>query len=304
MSLADVARADALPDVVGLLEHCTVEDFVADFVSWGFYDSRSAWRNYWHVHSFYEVCLAFSGHGRFRIGRQDLRVGVGDVFLARPGEVHEIESDATDPLGIAFWGFTLRGDHELSERGWWSGLGQGPAVSTRLGRLPTVLGALSDEARLPRAGAGAVSTALGAALVVETARAFATEDDLAVPRPPRDRASQVVAAMHRHLRDNLSRPLSVRDVAAVVHLSERHAERLFASQTGESLMVTLRQLRLDLAGQLLLDTTRSTVEVARSCGYTDLSAFRLAFRRHHGQSPQAYRASGGTLQLTPMGVSG
>lgn len=302
MSLADVAGADALPDVSGLVERCAVGDLVADFVSWGFYDSRSAWRNYWHVHSFYEVCVAFSGRGRFRIGHQEHEVGAGEVFLARPGEVHEIESDADDPLGIAFWGFTLRGERELSEQGWWSGLDRGPAVSTRLGRLATVLGALSDEAREPRAGAGAVATALGCALVVETARAFATEDQLTVPRRPHDRASQVVAAMHRHLRDNLSRPLSVRDVAAVVHLSERHAERLFAAQTGESLMVALRHLRLDLAGQLLLDTTRSVVDVARTCGYTDLSAFRLAFRRHHGQSPQAYRTSGGTLQLTPMGA--
>lgn len=304
MSLDELAQADRLPDLAGLLDHCTVEGLAADFVSWGFYDSRQAWRNYWHIHSFVEVCLAYSGRGRFRYGEEERDVGAGDVFIARPGVVHEIESSADQPLGIAFWGFTLRSERRRSssDRGWWSGLSQGPVVSDRVGNLVSILGALSDEARRPRSGTEIVCHSLGAALLVETARAFTVDTDLRVAPRPRDRGSQIVAAMHRHLVDNLARPLSVRDVAAVVHLSQRHAERLFAEQTGESLMVALRRLRLGLAGQLLLDTARTTEDIARACGYTDLSAFRLAFRRQHGQSPQAYRAGGGTVQLTPMGA--
>ena len=65
--------------------------------------------------------------------------------------------------------------------------------------------------------------------MLETARAFALDDDLAVEPVRRDRGPLVVDAMQRHLLDNLARPITVRDVAAAAHLSERHAERLFTA---------------------------------------------------------------------------
>ncbi|WP_424528978.1 helix-turn-helix domain-containing protein [Sphaerisporangium viridialbum] len=301
MSLADVAGAGRLPDLTGLLDTCQVGGFRADFVSWGFY-TKPAWRNYWHRHSFHEVCLAYTGAGRFSVGGEHHDVGTGEVFLARPGDVHEIESSREDPLGIAFWGFTLRGGREApgpDERGWWSGLTDpaGPVVSRRTGSLAEVVTALAGYADPVRSGYDAGLAGLGAALVVDTARAFANEDDLQVEPPPRDRPSQVVAAMRRHLADNLCRPVRVRDVAATVHLSERHAERLFREQTGASLMATLRRMRLELAAALLLDTGPTVTEVARACGYPDVRAFSTAFRRLHGHSPLEHRARSGTLHL-------
>jgi AraC-like DNA-binding protein len=297
--LADVAGAGRFADLAGLLDRCRVGGFRADFVSWGFYP-KVAWRNYWHRHSFHEVCLAYTGAGRFSLGDGHHEVGAGDVFLARPGDVHEIESSRTDPLGIAHWGFTLRPDGPApSGRGWWSGLTtvDGPVVSRRTGSLAAVVTALASYADPVRSGYDAGLAGLGAALVVDTARAFAAEDDLRVEPPLPVQLSPVVAAMQRHLADNLSRPVSVRDVAAAVHLSERHAERLFAEQTGASLMATLRRMRLDLAATLLLDTGTTVTEVARACGYPDVRAFSTAFRRAHGHPPLEHRNRRGTVQL-------
>lgn len=299
MSFTQVAAAGRLPELTGLLDSCPVGGFRADFVSWGFYP-KVAWRNYWHRHSFHEVCLAYTGAGRFSLGDEHHEVGAGDVLLARPGDVHEIESSRTDPLGIAHWGFTLRPDGPApAGRGWWSGLtsADGPVVSRRTGSLAAVVTALASYADPLRSGYDAGLAGLGAALVVDTARAFAAEEDLRVDPPPPERVSPVVVAMQRHLADNLSRSVTVRDVAAAVHLSERHAERLFAEQTGASLMATLRRIRLDLAATLLLDTGTTVTEVARACGYPDVRAFSTAFRRAHGHSPLEHRNRRGTVHL-------
>jgi len=300
VGVEEVAGAEALPDLVGLLDRCQLEDFQADFVSWGFYRPEP-WRNYWHTHSFYEVCLAYAGSGVFRHGEDEVKVAAGDVFLARPGVLHEIGATADQGLGIAFWGFTLTPTPEPDRPGWWSGLASGPVVSRQLGSIPGVLAALAKEAAEPRAGHTGLCAALGAALVIDTARAFGSAASLAVQPQRRDRRSTVVDAIRRHLLDNLARPVTVRDVAAAVHLSQRHAERLFATQTGASMMTTLRRLRLEQAGTLLLDTEQSTSAVARACGYADPGSFSTAFRRHHGQPPQAFRANGGTLQLAGVG---
>ncbi|TDD62132.1 AraC family transcriptional regulator [Kribbella antibiotica] len=293
MTLAELADADRFVDLGGLLESCEVDGFRADFLSWGHYRPEY-WRNYWHSHSFHEVCLAYSGSGRFNNGDTLYDVQPGSVFLARPGDVHEIESSRSEPLGIAFWGFTFRPGSD--EPGWWSGLtrADGPVLSNRVGALPALITALAAEAATPVSGYSAVLNALGSTLVLETARAFALDDDLAVEPVRRDRGLLVVEAMQRHLRDNLSRPITVRDVAAVVHLSERHAERLFTQQTGTSLMATLWRLRLELAAQLLLDPALTVTEVARACGYSDVRPFSTAFKRHYGRTPGDHRRSGGT----------
>ncbi|HZX08427.1 AraC family transcriptional regulator [Kribbella sp.] len=293
MSLSEVGNADRFVDLAGLLESCEVDGFRADFLSWGHYQPEY-WRNYWHSHSFHEVCLAYSGEGRFDNGSVRYDVVPGSVFLARPGDVHEIESSRAEPLGIAFWGFTFRPGSD--ERGWWSGLtrADGPVMSTRTGALPALVTALALEAASPVSGYGTALTALGSTLVMETARAFASDEDLAVEPVRRDRGPLVVAAMQRHLRDNLSRPITVRDVAAAAHLSERHAERLFTQQTGSSIMSTLRRLRLELAVQLLLDHTLSITEVARACGYSDVRPFSTAFKRKYGRTPGEHRRTGGT----------
>ncbi|GAA3131175.1 AraC family transcriptional regulator of arabinose operon [Kribbella aluminosa] len=293
MTLSDVAGADRFVDLAGLLESCEVDGFRADFLSWGHYQPEY-WRNYWHSHSFHEVCLAYSGEGRFNNGSVQYDVVPGSVFLARPGDVHEIESSHLSPLGIAFWGFTFSPGSD--ERGWWSGLTRtdGPVMSTRTGALPALVIALAAEAAAPVSGYGTALTALGSALVLETARAFARDEDLAVEPVRRDRGPLVVEAMQRHLRDNLSRPITVRDVAAAAHLSERHAERLFTQQTGASIMSTLRRLRLELAAQLLLDHSLSVTSVARACGYSDVRPFSTAFKRRYGRTPGDHRRTGGT----------
>jgi len=297
LTLSAVAAADRFVDLAGLLESCEVDGFRADFLSWGHYRPEY-WRNYWHSHSFHEVCLAYSGEGRFNSGPVQYDVTPGSVFLARPGDVHEIESSKTAPLGIAFWGFTFRPGAD--EPGWWSGLTRvdGPVMSERIGSLPALITALAIEAAAPVSGYGTALAALGSTLVMETARAFALDEDLAVEPVRRDRGPLVVEAMQRHLRDNLSRPITVRDVAAAAHLSERHAERLFHQQTGASIMSTLRRLRLELAAQLLLDPTLTVTEIARVCGYSDVRPFSTAFRRHYGRTPGEHRRTGGTEFLT------
>ena len=318
MTLADVAGAGRFVDLAGLLESCEVDGFRADFLSWGHYQPEY-WRNYLHSHSFHEVCLAYSGSGRFNSGDTQYDVQPGSVFIARPGDVHEIESSRSEPLGIAFWGFTFRPAASdgrpmaaPDESGWWSGLTRpaGPVMPSRNGSP-----AVSDHSARRRGGFadGRLrhrTRRTGRTLVMETARAFALDDDLAVEPVRRDRGPLVVEAMQRHLRDNLSRPITVRDVAAAAHLSERHAERLFHQRTGASIMSTLCRLRLELAAQLLLDPTMTVTEVARACGYSDLRPFSTAFRRHYGSTrgttvvPAAPTSSDRGLTSTSADVPG
>ncbi|HYF49708.1 MAG TPA: AraC family ligand binding domain-containing protein, partial [Planctomycetota bacterium] len=81
--------------------------FSSEIFSWGFIDHTKWWRNYMHVHTFYEVCYAYQGEGTFEMLGTVYNVKAGDVFVAKPSEEHEIISSKTDPLGIFFWSYSL-----------------------------------------------------------------------------------------------------------------------------------------------------------------------------------------------------
>src|SRR5699024_1054184 len=117
-----VAHAANFVDLTGLLSTGEVDGFTVGYLSWGFFTPQ-VWRNHLHTHSFHEICLAYSGSGTFTVDGADHRVETGTVFVARPGEVHEIISDPVEGLGIAFWGIALQpvGASPATPPGWWDG---------------------------------------------------------------------------------------------------------------------------------------------------------------------------------------
>src|SRR4029079_18591902 len=69
--------------------------------------AKKWWRNYLHMHSFFEMCYVFEGSGTFFINVKEYPVAQGDTLIAKPREAHEIISSRRQPLGIYFWAFTL-----------------------------------------------------------------------------------------------------------------------------------------------------------------------------------------------------
>jgi len=275
----------------------------ADMMYWGVLGERW-WRNYQHAHSFFEVCYAFSGNGTFRMLGKEYPVKAGDVFVAKPEETHEIISSRTKPLGIYFWAFTLvrQPDHAATDIDRSVDLlFDAMATSTRYvaqghdASLDRTLQLLNDEIAGKPPGYTQSIRGLTIKLLLDSARAVTDGvQSEEVEAPVRSTAQAVVRTAVRYLRDNLSRPLEVRDVAAQVHLSERHLSRLFHRETGQSILEYLTALRVETASQLLLDQELSIKQVARAVGYPDPHYFTTLFGRRAGMTPAVFRRKGGT----------
>jgi len=95
------------------------------------------------------------------------------------------------------------------------------------------------------------------------------------------------ALRHIHLR--FREPIRTRQLADLVHLSERHFLRLFRQLLGEGPMRHLRRQRIRAACHDLVATGRSAGEIALDCGFYDQAAFTRAFRAFTGLTPSAYR---------------
>jgi AraC family transcriptional regulator len=112
-------------------------------------------------------------------------------------------------------------------------------------------------------------------------------------RPQVERAVKFIA-------DRLDRPITVREVARVAHLSEFHFHRIFTAVVGEPIGRFTTRLRLETAALLLAyRRDRSVGDIALRCGYSSISNFSKAFSGHFGCSPSRLRRPGGDL---PAGV--
>lgn len=101
------------------------------------------------------------------------------------------------------------------------------------------------------------------------------------------RAKELVAA-------NLTRALSLQQVARECGLSASHFSRAFKRSTGMTPHHWLQTCRVDRAKTLLGEADRSLAEVAVACGFADQSHFIRIFARFAGSTPGSWRRWRGT----------
>ncbi|RKT80142.1 AraC family transcriptional regulator [Terracoccus luteus] len=104
--------------------------------------------------------------------------------------------------------------------------------------------------------------------------------------------------------DTLDEPnLGGDEVAARVHLSRFHLDRVVSAIAGETAAALRRRVLLERAAhRLATSPDTGVVDVAVEAGYGSHEAFTRAFRRAYGRTPSAWRERPGILRLE--GASG
>ena len=92
-----------------------------------------------------------------------------------------------------------------------------------------------------------------------------------------------------YINENLSSPLSLRDVASIAHMESTYFSKCFKTATGEGFQEYLTKVRLQKAEQLLEHSRLSISSVAETCGFSTSNYFGDVFRQRHGCSPSQYR---------------
>lgn len=87
------------------------------------------------------------------------------------------------------------------------------------------------------------------------------------------------------LRENLSEPLSLEQIARRVGCSQYYLSRIFTSETGQTISAYLQHLKLERAAELLQEGRMNVTEVAMDVGYASLSHFSQVFRERYGCCP-------------------
>ena len=90
---------------------------------------------------------------------------------------------------------------------------------------------------------------------------------------------------------------STRDLAARVHLSRFHFDRVIAATGGEPPAAFRRRVLLERAAYRLVTTDHTVLDIAVEAGYGSHEAFTRAFGRAYGTSPARWRRRPTRIQI-------
>ena len=106
-----------------------------------------------------------------------------------------------------------------------------------------------------------------------------------LPVKPSSAIYPAVAYIHDHLREDVS----MKEMAALCHLSPSYFSRTFNKETGESFVNYINRRKVALAKELLRETNKSITQIAEEAGYINISNFIAVFKRMEGVTPSVYR---------------
>ncbi|MFI9365643.1 GlxA family transcriptional regulator [Kitasatospora sp. NPDC053057] len=126
------------------------------------------------------------------------------------------------------------------------------------------------------------------------------QSQFSVPLEPVSTTRRIEELRHHILR-NLSDRLTVPDLAAHTHVSERQLVRIFKTELGTTPSAYIESARVELARHRLESGDDTLERIATACGFGTTDTLVRAFRRRLDTTPTDYRRRFRTVTPPPAG---
>jgi YesN/AraC family two-component response regulator len=160
--------------------------------------------------------------------------------------------------------------------------------STR--KIPVIVmtGKVLSETEMERLNQGVAAVlAKGLFSIEETIEHISTA--LEQKRRISGEAKRLVRLAMVYLHNHYSEPISRRDMAKHIGITEDHLTFCFRQELGITPILYLQRYRINQAKRLLKDSNQSITEIAFSVGFSDSGYFSRIFRRETGIPPEKFR---------------
>lgn len=147
--------------------------------------------------------------------------------------------------------------------------------------LPTmIVSRIYREFKNPDRATSLILSGLTMELLGETSRS---------QRPTESEVPPWLAKSVEFIHDNLSTHFSIEEIGSTVGIHPAHLSRVFRKHLGCTVGEYLRQLRIERASHLMLNTNLSLSDLALDSGFADQSHFSRSFKASIGMTPLEYR---------------
>jgi AraC-like DNA-binding protein len=253
-----------------------------------------------HTHQdFTELVIVMDGTAAHVVGKEVYPISKGDVFVIGGNTVHEFKnSHEFIPCNIMFKPeFFFDGTYQLKESAGFHALFYLEPYMTKeyvfqnrlklnfeeYQEIVYLLEKLMREYKERQDGWKEMISSCFMELVILLSRKY--------QMPNRSENSRVlfVANAGSYIEKNFRKEITIKEMAEIACLSERHFTRIFRETYKITPMQYVIQLRLLYAASLLKNTTDTISEIAAISGFTDSNYFARRFRSYVQMSPGEYR---------------
>ena len=274
----------------------TIEELDPNFLyTWKGTRDREKDEATFHSHDHLEMAFVMSGVGRYRIDDGIVPVQEGDLLIINPGVKHqalacpEAETTATE-FFVGASGIRIPGlpENALPVPG--NGHVLHTSVDLRQ-KLFKICSSMEAEKAVRRQGRYFMLKSYLMQMILLVVREQCEPEE-----NPQGYAFEsvnkkyVVEKMVNYFEDHFNEKISLDQVAENMYLSPFYISKIFKSETGDTPIRHLINIRLEKAKELLENGYKGSIqEVAASVGYDDAYHFSKLFKKHYGVSPSQVR---------------
>lgn len=234
----------------------------------------------------YILILCTDGKGSYRLGnRHRIAVSRGQAFIIPANTAHVYQADVSEPWSV-YW-FHFSGNHAES-------LFQAVMSNRDIFYIPeeqmdeiihlfySCFSILKRPSRVEDyfTIAQYASTILGQCIQATKYLRMLLSD----------KSSDSVEQVIQYMKENLTRTLTLREIALIAGYSPSHLSAIFKASTDYSPMDYHNRLRINAAAKALYFTAIQVKEVAIQYGYDDPGYFSRQFKKIMGMSPKSYKS--------------
>ena len=261
----------------------------------------------YHSHDFIEMAFILSGSGKYRIEDRCYDISEGDILILNPGQRHQsLCTVPGNPLTEFFVGFCdvrfpgfpenyLPLSQTAGDFGTLSAE-DSPVLHTsgelrqKLFRLCTSMTAENDVSRSGRyVMLKSYLMQMLILLLREQSEPIRVKSGCSFESVNK---KYVVEQMVNYLEEHYAEKISLDRIAENMYLSPFYISRIFKSETGDTPIRHLINIRLERAKELLESGWDGSIqEVAAAVGYDDVCHFSKLFKKRYGKSPSGMRRS-------------
>lgn len=250
----------------------------------------------YHSHDFLEMAFVMSGAGRYLIADKMYDVKEGDLLIFNPGVKHQAFLPEGKEVGTTefFVGFS-----EIQLQGMYKNYiplsPEGNILHTSgelRQKIFKICSSMETEKSLGEQGRYFVMKAYLMQWLVYVIRALSKPVEVASSGYSFESVNKkyVVEQIVGYFEDHYSEKISLERIAENMYLSTFYISKIFKSETGDTPIHHLINIRLEKAREILEKHPGMNIkEVAGMVGYDDAYHFSKQFKKHYGISPSQVR---------------
>lgn len=102
-------------------------------------------------------------------------------------------------------------------------------------------------------------------------------------------SNYAVYQVEQYIRSHYNEDLTLNTLADLVYLNPNYLSNVFAQVTGCTLNKYIKQIRMEKAQELLLNTNMKVTDISQAVGYSNTSYFCKSFQKLFGTTPERFR---------------